>query len=296
MVAASFGFEPAGQVSVSNRLGEGIVWDARSDAFLWTDIHERLLFRLLWPSLRLEQFALPFRLGSFALTGEPSRIVAAFESGFAHYDFETAACEWICRPSLPAGVRFNDGRVDPAGRFVAGTMVEDGAAAGGPTAGVLYRLEPSGAVTTLVERIGITNSLCWSPDGSTMYHADSTVGVLNAYEYGDLLGPRRDIVSLEAPAVPDGATVDADGRIWVALWGGARVAVYSPAGVALGEIPVPVSQPTCVALGGAGLDVLAVTSAYDGLAPANRALEPAAGNLFLFRTTSRGLEEGRVSR
>ena len=105
MVAASFGFEPAGQVSVSNRLGEGIVWDARSDAFLWTDIHERLLFRLLWPSLRLEQFALPFRLGSFALTGEPSRIVAAFESGFAHYDFETAACEWICRPSLPAGVR-----------------------------------------------------------------------------------------------------------------------------------------------------------------------------------------------
>ncbi|MFC4296325.1 SMP-30/gluconolactonase/LRE family protein [Novosphingobium tardum] len=295
MATASFCLEPAGRVAVSNRLGEGIVWDSLSEAFVWTDIHERLLFRLHWPSMRLEQFSLPLRLGSFALTRDPSRILAAFEIGFAWYDLESGSCDWICRPALPRGVRFNDGRVDRKGRFVAGTMVEDARAAGSPTAGMLYRLESSGEVTELLDGIGITNSLCWSPDGLTMYHADSTVGVVNAYDYGAQLERRREVARIMPPGVPDGATVDAEGRIWVALWGGGCVATYSPDGLLLDNIPVPVSQPTCVALGGQDLDVLAITSAHDGLPQTARSRETDAGGVFFFRTSTRGVEECRVA-
>lgn len=287
--------EPAGRVAVGNRLGEGIVWDSRSSAFLWTDIKERRLFRLFWPSLKLEQFTLPHRLGSFALTEDAGQLVAAFEQGFARYAFESDRCEWICRPPLPPGVRFNDGRVDRAGIFVAGTMVEDAGVSGNAKAGELYRLEQSGEATRLLTGIGISNALCWSPDGSVMYHADSTEGILNAYEYGDRPGPRLPLTQPPAPAVPDGATIDADGRIWVALWGGAQVAVYSPDGALLDHLSLPVSQPTCVALGGEAFDILAVTSAHDGLSGAKRADEPEAGNLLLFRTAVRGLDECRAT-
>lgn len=286
-------FEPAGKIAIGNRLGEGIVWDAQSEAFLWTDIEGRTLFRLSWPAMRLEQFPLPWRLGSFALTARPGEIVAAFEHGFARYEFETDRCEWVCRPPLPHGVRFNDGRVDRRGRFVAGTMVEDPGKAGGVAAGALYRLEASGHATTLIEGIGISNALCWSCDGSTMYHADSHTAQLNAYPYGQVLGKPRLVKQLVPPAVPDGATVDADDRLWVALWGGGRVVAFSPAGTELAALPLPASQPACVAFGGRELDILAVTSAHHGLDPRRRSQEPDAGDVFFFRTTARGLEECR---
>ncbi|WP_195908616.1 SMP-30/gluconolactonase/LRE family protein [Novosphingobium sp. Gsoil 351] len=276
-------------------MGEGIVWDSLSESFLWTDIHKRKFYRLQWPTMRLEQFSLPHRLGSFGLTRLPNLILAAFEAGFASYDFERETCEWICRPVLPPGVRFNDGRVDRAGRFVAGTMVEDPVAAGSPTAGALFRLETSGRVTELLSGIGITNSLCWSPDGSIMYHADSTVGALNAYDYGTQCDWRCELSRAHAPSTPDGATVDAQGRIWVAMWGGARVAVFAADGTLLDQLPVPVTQPTCVALGGQELDVLAVTSAHDGLNSVSLAKETAAGDVFFYRTAIQGLEECRVT-
>ncbi|WP_423140779.1 SMP-30/gluconolactonase/LRE family protein [Parablastomonas sp. CN1-191] len=295
MTSSSLCLEPCGQVAVGNRLGEGIVWDCVAGAFVWTDIHERRLFRLSWPGRELEEFALPHRLGSFALTSQPACILAAFEQGFAWYDLESTRCDWIARPQLPPGVRFNDGRVDRAGRFVAGTMVEDPVAAGSRRAGALFRLEETGVTTRLLDGIGITNALCWSPDGGTMYHADSTVGVLNAYEYGAPPMPRRAITAVAAPAVPDGATVDAKGRIWVALWGGAAVGIHSAEGAMLETIDVPVSQPTCVALGGPDMDILAVTSAHDGLTRADREREPGAGNVFFYATTANGLPECRVA-
>lgn len=285
--------EPVAVIPVANELGEGVVWDDRAQAFLWTDILGRRLFRLTWGNATPQIFDLPDRLGSFALTDDPGEILAAFAPGFARYRLSDGACQWLARPALPHGVRFNDGRVDRLGNFVAGTMVENVAAAGGSDAGTLFRLESDGSVSELLRGFHISNSLCWSPDGHTMYHADSPAQAITAYGY-DAAGARyQKIIAAFDEGYPDGATVDAAGRIWVALWGAGCVAVLDPAGARLATIELPVSQPSCVALGGPDFDILAVTSARTDLDAAALEVEPQAGALFLLRVTARGLPEMR---
>lgn len=292
---AQSGIRPIAEIPVRDLLGEGIVWDDVTQAFVWIDIEGRRLHRLAWPSLQLESFTTPFRIGSFALTETAGLIVAAFEQGFARFEFASGAWAWIARPDLATGVRFNDGRVDRQGRFVAGTLVESGEESGKVPAGKLYRLERDASVTTLVEGLSIPNALCWSPDGQTMYHTDTLSHTLTAYDYGDGATGGRPFASLPKGHGPDGATVDAESRIWVALWGGARVAVFGPDGSTLGEVAMPVTQPTCPALGGSNLDILAVTSASAGLSESELAAQPSAGNLFLFEVPATGLREHRIT-
>jgi L-arabinonolactonase len=286
--------EPLAIIPVANELGEGIVWDDRTQAFLWTDILARRLYWLPWGSDTPEVMDLPDRLASFALTHDPEVIIAAFAPGFARYHLGTGACDWLARPELPPGVRFNDGRVDRFGNFVAGTMVENVKAAGGTDAGALFRLEEDYSLSALLHGFQISNTLCWSPDGRTMYHADSPAQAITEYAY-DAQGARyQKIISLFDNGYPDGATVDAAGRLWVALWGAGCVAVLDPAGARLATVPLAASQPTCTAFGGPNLDVLAVTSARTELSAETLAAEPAAGALFLFRTGARGLAEERA--
>lgn len=286
--------EPLAVIPVANILGEGIVWDARGQAFMWTDILACKFYRLVWGSDTPEVIDLPERLGSFGLTDDPQVILAAFASGFARYNLVTGACDWLARPQLPAGVRFNDGRADRNGCFVAGTMVEDVAAAGGSDRGMLYRLEDDASLSELLHGFHISNSLCWSPDGQTMYHSDSPAQAITEYRY-DASGVRyQKIIATFDEGFPDGATVDASGRIWVALWSAGCVAVLDPAGARLMTVPVGASQPTCTAFGGPNLDVLAVTSARTELSDADLAGQPDAGALFLYKTNAFGLPEPRV--
>ena len=286
--------EPMAVIPVANMLGEGVVWDERGQAFVWTDILDCKFYRLPWGSATPVAIDLPERLGSFGLTDDPDVILAAFASGFARYHLVTGACEWLAKPDLPAGVRFNDGKVDHTGRFVAGTMVEDVAAAGGTDRGMLYWLEDDNSLSELLHGFHISNSLCWSPDGQTMYHSDSPAQAITEYRY-DMSGVRyQKIIAAFDDGYPDGATVDAAGRIWVALWSAGCVAVLDPAGARLMTVPVGASQPTCTAFGGPDLDVLAVTSARTELSVEDLAEQPEAGALFLFKTNAIGLPEPRV--
>ena len=283
--------QPLAVIPVANQLGEGIVWDAHGQAFVWTDILGCKLYRLVWGTDTPTAIDLPERLGSFALTSDPLVIIAAFASGFARYHLVTGNCEWLARPDLPDGVRFNDGRTDRMGRFVAGTMVEDAARAGGTDCGVLYRLEEDHSLSTLLHGFHISNSLCWSPDGRIMYHADSPAQAITAYSY-DVAGARyQKVIAAFDDGHPDGAVVDAAGRIWVAMWGAGCIAVLDAAGARLMTIPVGASQPTCPALGGPNLDILAVTSARTDLSDEDLAQQPQAGALFLFKTNAVGLVE-----
>ncbi|ANY19350.1 L-arabinolactonase [Tsuneonella dongtanensis] len=280
-------------VTIANCLGEGIVWDERDQSFRWTDIEGRKLFRLSWPDRELTETDLPQRLGSLALTDIDGVILAAFEAGFAQFAIASGEVEWIAKPVSIPGVRFNDGRVDRQGRFVAGTMVEDADKAGGERKGTLWRLEADGSLTSLVEGIGITNALCWSPDGATMYHADTTTGALNAYRYGETAEFDR-VVRQFTPEEgwPDGASVDAAGDIWQALWGGGALVCLEPtSGREIDRVSLPASQITCPAFGGPDLDILAATSAWTDLDDARRAAEPEAGQLFFARPGARGLAE-----
>lgn len=286
--------EPLAVIPVSNILGEGVVWDARDQAFVWTDILGSKFYCLPWGRDTPDAIDLPERLGSFALTEVANVILAAFASGFARYNLATGACDWLARPDLPAGVRFNDGRADRNGCFVAGTMVEDVAAAGGTDRGMLYRLEDDDSLSELLHGFHISNSLCWSPDGQMMYHSDSPAQAITEYRY-DVSGVRyQKIIAAFDEGFPDGATVDAAGRIWVALWSAGCIAVLDPAGARLMTVPVAASQPTCTAFGGPNMDVLAVTSARTELSDEELAEQTDAGALFLFQTNVTGLPEPRV--
>lgn len=282
-------------VPCGNELGEAILWDDLAGLFCWTDIQARKLWSSRSDGSQLVSHELPARLTSFALTDQPGVILAAFDRGIATYSIAERCIHWISHPLFPQGVRFNDGRVDRSGRFVVGTMVEDCETAGGTNLGALYRVEADGSLSELLSGIAISNALCFSVDGSELYHADTPTRRLFAYSYetGECRSPRlvREFPEGEGP---DGACVDADGNIWVAIWGGSRVECLSPNGETLHLVQVDAVQPTCPGFGGAELTTLAITSAWEGLAQCPESRPRYAGDLFLVDAGVQGLPESRV--
>lgn len=173
-------------ISVGNTLGEGVLWDVESQSLWWTDIQRRALFTCDWRSQRLTRFATPERLGSFGLVAGSDKIVAAFESGFAFFHPANGGIEWLERPLHGMkGVRFNDGRVDRQGRFWAGTMAETKSQVGNAN---LYCLNGSGQAHPRESGIAISNGICWSPDSSRFYFADSPKGTISVYDFDSAMG------------------------------------------------------------------------------------------------------------
>ena len=196
--------------------------------------------------------------------------VLATAAGFRLTEAAGELEEGALRPvGMPADAEFNDGACDPAGRFWAGTVTGDVR----PGAGALYRLDPDGTVTMVLDGVTESNGLGWScgRDGATMYFVDSGEPEprIRAFGFdvasGDL-GRSRDLVRFPGGgAVPDGLVVDAEETVWVAMWGGGEVQRYAPDGELLAVLPVPVTQPTCPAFGGPGLDELYLTTAWQGM-------------------------------
>jgi sugar lactone lactonase YvrE len=172
----------------------------------------------------------------------------------------------------------NDGKCDPAGRFLAGTAAR---AAGGAA---LYRLDTDGRVTTLIENVTLSNGLGWSPDGALMYYVDTAAETVDVMDYDLSTGTVRDrriFVNLrDVRGRPDGLTVDADGGVWIAMARGGTVRRYSPAGRLDHVIDMPVQRVTSVAFGGTDLADLYVTTSRDGLTESDLAIEPQAGAVF----------------
>ncbi len=280
-------------IPVRNTLGEGVLWDGLKQRLWWTDIQEKRLHRYDPATKHVETLDTPERLGSFGFVRDGGRLIAAFESGIALYDPDTGEIEWLFHPApREAGVRFNDGRVDRQGRFWAGTMVE-----GGPGRnGKLYCVDRLGRVQRRADGIGISNGIAWSPDSTRFYFADSTLGTIFAYRFDAASGAiagRRVFAKTPEGASPDGANVDCDGFLWSAQWGASRVVRYAPDGSVDGEIAVPALQPTCIAFGGANLDLLFVTSAREGLNSGTLMAQPDAGSIFVFKVSTPGLPDGR---
>lgn len=285
-------FELIDVVEVNNTLGECTLWDDRQQKFWWTDIHESKLYEYNYIERELAEHLLPERLASFGFTEREGTLICAFASGFALYTPAEAHIEWLAKPETHlAGNRFNDGRVDRQGRFWAGTMAEQDSDAQGS----LYCLSQR-ECNKVFSGIGIPNSLCWSPDGSKLYFADSTTHAINVYEFDPLEArPSNPALFTKTPPPhePDGSTVDAQGYLWNALWGGGKVIRYDQQGTPVDELQLPVSQPTCVALGGVDMNLLVVSTAKVGLTDEQLATEPQAGNLFIYQTRHTGLRESR---
>ncbi len=189
--------------------------------------------------------------------------------------------------------RMNDAACDPGGRLWAGTMAFDFA----PAAASLYRVDTDGSWTRVLADVTISNGIGWSPAGDVMYFIDTPTYGVDRFRFdpdsGDISERERLITLPEDGGMPDGLTVDAEGGIWVALFGGAAVRRFHPDGAAWGRIELPVSQVTSVCFGGATLEDLYITSAAAGLDAPTLAQQPLAGATFVCRPGVAGLPTNR---
>lgn len=266
--------------ATKDRLGESPVWDERRQRLVWIDALAGTIHRLDPLTGAAEQFSVPAPTGSLALRGDGGAILA-LRNVFAHYDFE--------RRSLTEGpaigldhpkVRLNDGKADPHGRFLAGTMHGDRAASETPLGG-LYRLDASGALELLETDLAVSNGPCFSPDGRTFYLADSARRIIWAYDYGreGPLANKRVFVDTDALGSGcDGATIDSEGHLWSVLVRIGKIAQFAPDGTMARTIDMPIRHPTSVSFGGPDLDVLYVTSISRSHALGDD--HPDAGGLF----------------
>ncbi len=285
-----------GAIDVSCTLGEGPVWDDRLDRLWWTDIQESRLHYWDWSEKVAHCLDLPERLGSLGLTSDPDWLVCAFASGFALFQPATGTVRWLERPEENyRGIRFNDGRIDRAGRFWAGTMVEDQDKAD-TASGSLYMLDHSGRTHRHFDGVSIANSLCFSNDGQTLYFADTPTRVIRSYDVpsGLEIGEPEVFAETSGPGWPDGSDIDAENCLWNAEWGASRLTRYNSDGSVRETVDLPVSQPTCVAFGGPKLDHLFVTSAREGLSAGTLASQPEAGKVLILKTGATGLPAVRL--
>ena len=282
-------------VDCKNKLGEVPVWDVDEEALYWVDIENKLLQRYAPATAEARRWTLPERIGSFALRRRGG-LVCALASGFAFFDPVSGRIDWIDKPE--AGIarnRFNDGKCDRKGRFWAGTMddrLEE-------HTGALYRLDTDLTVHRLVGSIGISNSLAWSPDNRRFYFADTMDRAIYLFDYEHETGAIRNkrlFASTEGDAgVPDGSTIDADGFLWNAQWGGWRLVRYAPDGGVDRVVPLPVQNPTSCMFGGPDLRTLYVTSAVWDLDDDALRKQPWAGGVLTLDPGVAGLPEPRFA-
>lgn len=271
-------------------LAEGILWDDRAGLVRWVDIWKG---RVLSGRLNGDQLTvvddvnLGQTTGAVALAEDGGLLVA----GARGLITISPNGDVLAGPDLlgeRANARLNDGTVDPFGNFVGGS-----AAIGELTHGeVLVRVSPDGTVDTLRDGLQLSNGIAFSPDGATIYHVDTYAGTVASHSYGrnplDVAEPWVTVLD-DLPAHPDGLTVDAEGALWVALWGGARVNRYLPAGTLLATVEVDASQPSCPGFIGDALDILAITSGQEGL----ESFSDRSGAIFLADVGVRGLPPHR---
>lgn len=254
-------------------LGESVIWDDRAQLVRWVDIRDGrvLAGQLIGDRIQVvDDRHIGQTVGAVALTDDGGLLLAAAHS----LATVSPDGELSFGPDLQQHVggdarspwRLNDGIVDPHGRFVVGTLSLDEAA--NSTEEVLLRVSPSGLVEVLRKDAGMSNGLGFSPDGSTIFHIDTLARTLSVHSYArdefDFDEPWQSVID-DFPCLPDGMTVDAEGDLWIAFWGGSQVARYSPDGRLTGAMSVNATQPTCAGFVGETLNRLAITSARKGL-------------------------------
>jgi len=271
-------------------LGEGPIWHAAGRRLYWVDIEGRLLHVFDPSPGRDRAIDVGTRIGTVAPRAGGGLLVA-LESGLAFFDLEKEALTPIVDPEadLPNN-RFNDGKCDPSGRLWAGTMDMDFA----PGAGSLYRLDTDLSVHRVLGDVTVSNGLAWSFDRRTLYYIDSPTRAVAAFDYDDeagtITGRRVAVTVPEELGSPDGMTIDAEGKLWVAHWGAGAVCRWDPdGGHLLEKIDVPAAHTTSCAFGGEDLDDLYITTARSGRSEEDLEAQPLAGGLFRIRPGVHGV-------
>ncbi|GAB4429953.1 MAG: SMP-30/gluconolactonase/LRE family protein [Anaerolineales bacterium] len=275
-------------------LGEGPAWDAKTNTLYWIDILEkRIHFHRDGKNEFIQLDDMP---GCLAPCKDGGLILTSRASIFKLKPFDRtqgkpAAAKQTLLASItePVSNRFNDGKCDPSGRLLAGTMDMHEKAA----SGALYSFDGK-RITQLLDGIRISNGLAWSRDYKTLYYIDTPTREIKAFDYelasGSIANMRVAFTVPETLGWPDGMTSDSQGNLWIAMWGGAQVTRWNPhTGALIEQIPLPAKNVTCPVFGGANLDELYVTSARAGLEHADLTAYRQNGSLFRLRTNVSGM-------
>lgn len=261
--------------TIRAQLGEGPVWCERENAIYWVDILAPALHRVSLNDGDVKSWSMPQKIGWVVERRDKPGFIAGLQSGFVELTLDPVVCRSIVdpEPHLP-GNRLNDAKADQLGRIWAGTMDDEIR----EVSGSLYRLDRDLSVTTMDSGYLVTNGPAFSPAHDCLYHNDTGRGVVFRFDLavdGSIAHKREFLRFPEEWGVPDGMTVDTDGGLWIAHWGGGRVSRFTAEGALDRSIDLPASQITSCVFAGRSLDRMFVTSAA-----VDRAGEPLAGALF----------------
>jgi sugar lactone lactonase YvrE len=270
-------------------LGEGAIWNQEGQRLYWVDIELKRLHCFDPIGLEHESTSFQKKITTIVPTTKGDLLIG-MEDGI--YKYKRSIDELTLVRSNPenstTGNRFNDGKCDPSGRFWIGTMGDDESAA-------LYRLDADYQLHTILTGITNSNGILWSPDKLTMYYIDTPTYEVKAFDFDNNTGQTsnpRVIINIPASmGYPDGATIDSEGMIWIAIWGGYCVSRWNPkTGELLSTIAVPSKNVTSCTFGGANLDTLYITSARDQLSESELLQYPNSGSLFKAQPGSTGIK------
>ena len=267
-------------------VGEGPVWDYRHQCLYWVDIIRGHLYRFDPATDKNQVYDIGQYVGA-AVPRETGGLLLALHHGFAFYDETTQTLTPIFDPeaNIPEN-RFNDGKVDPQGRFWAGTMQIEPK----EPKGSFYQLDANQQVTKKLEGIYISNGLAWSPDQQWFYYIDSLKHKIECYAYDGERGEIqyvRDVAHIDTElGDPDGMTIDNEGNLWVAVYGGGCILCINPEnGHILDRVDVPAKKTSCCTFGGPNLDTLYITTISEDT---NKETDPLAGSLFVLKPGVQG--------
>jgi sugar lactone lactonase YvrE len=281
-------------IDLGDDLGEGPHWDDRDGELLWVDIAQGRIHAWSPSSGAVRTELLGGEVSAvIPRTAAPGHLIASGHRLLLR-DGEHQRTMAVVEADLPDN-RFNDCKCDPQGRLWAGTMSKTR----NPGTAALYRLSPGGDIERVIAKTTLSNGLAWSPSGDTMYFIDSTTQRIDAFDFDGATGAianRRTIIEIGPDdGLPDGMTVDAEGGIWICLFGGATVRRYSPDGTLEASIPLPTTNPTSPVFGGPDLRTLYITTARHRLTPDQLATEPLAGAVLTVDPGVQGLPGNRFT-
>jgi len=277
-------------------VGEGPLWCASEQALFWIDIACKRIYRQRIEEAHSASWPLLDYPGCLAEIS-PGRLAVAMGEGVHQIDLNSGAVELRrFAPGRRAATRFNDGKVDPQGRFWVGTMQNNFSACGEISVdrfdGALYRFDSSQRVDALEQEVGIPNTLAWSPDRKRFFFGDSLKGCICVYDFDEDSGDirnKRMFHDCRGYGVPDGSAIDVDGCLWNARWDGGALLRIRPDGQIDRVLSLPIPRPTSCAFGGPDLKTLFVTSATNGLTSGQLAEFPLSGSVLAIHGVATGI-------
>lgn len=278
-------------IDSKSELGEGAIWNHKTGQLMWINITGKIL-NFYNPITGNNKEMFTGQLIGTVVPAESGNFLVALKNGIYWFYPETGTKKLIVNPEekLPDN-RFNDGKCDPAGKFWAGTMSTKGESG----KGALYRLSPDSTIQKMVDRVSISNGIVWSLDSKKMYYIDTPTQKVMEYDYnletGEIGNAKVAVEISKEMGSPDGMTIDSEGNIWVALWGGSAVTCWNPkTGKLIRTIKVPAKNVTSCAFGDEDLETLYITTARIDTNERDLEKFPNAGGVFKSRTGVKGVE------